>query len=135
MVLANVRLGYWWKASVAAVRAAGHARQWPFSTRLHLFRELRGRFYGQDDSHWYLSDGGHFENTGVYELLRRRVDFILALDNGADDHYQYEDIANVMRLASVDLGARFTPVTPADLAQKLNDTQAARLADMLGDPA
>lgn len=134
MVLANVRLGYWWKASVAAMRAAGQSRQWPFSTQLHLWRELRAHFYGQADSHWYLSDGGHFENTGVYELLRRRLDFILALDNGADPSYQFADIANLMRLASVDLGASFTPLTGAGLKQKLGDSSAARLADLLGDP-
>jgi len=131
MVLTNVRLGYWWQVGGLP---GPQFKQRPFSTQLHLFREARGRFYGTDDSHWYLSDGGHFENTGVYELLRRRVDFILALDNGADKAYQYEDMANLMRLACVDLGARFTPITPEALANKLKGTPQAGLADLLGDP-
>ena len=33
---------------------------------------------------WYLTDGGHFENTACYELLRRPVPFIIASDNGQD---------------------------------------------------
>ena len=118
-VLANVRLGYWW-----AVRRGGNslwlrAKGALFSTQTHLLKELRGRFIGTANSHWYLSDGGHFDNTGVYELLRRRLDFILALDNGADADYRFGDVANLMRLASVDLGARFEPLAPAEVQSAL----------------
>ncbi|SDP69489.1 Patatin-like phospholipase [Rhodoferax sp. OV413] len=140
MVLANVRLGYWWqvkltpKSKRTRARTGHTARRWPFATQLHLLREMRGNFYGTNDSHWYLSDGGHFENTGVYELLRRRVDFILALDNGADASYQFEDVANLMRLASVDMGAQFTPIAPETVAQRLQATPQADLASMLGNP-
>lgn len=140
MVLANVRLGYWWqvkltpKSKSVQARTGSNAQAWPFATQLHLLREMRGRFYGTNDSHWYLSDGGHFENTGVYELLRRRVDFILALDNGADKEYQFEDVANLMRLASVDMGAQFSPIAPAALAPKLTGTPQADLLDLLGEP-
>jgi hypothetical protein len=134
MVLTNIRLGYWWKAPLLPIlnqsanshkllrtklkRARNLSREWIFSTQHHLSRELRGKFFGTDDSHWYLSDGGHFENSGVYELLRRRVEFILALDNGADKAYQFEDLANLIRLASVDFGATFLPISPSDLTSK-----------------
>jgi hypothetical protein len=134
MVLGNVRLGYWWKVRRGSLASRWRTAKRPFATQLHLFREMRGSFRGTNDNYWYLSDGGHFENTGVYELLRRRLDFILALDNGADQAYQFGDIANLMRLASVDLGACFSPITSAQLAQSIKGKPQAPLAAMLGDP-
>ena len=118
--LANVRLGYWWQTGRARAREVG---SWGFATQIHLYRELRGKFFGTSKRYWYLTDGGHFENTAVYELLRRRVGFILALDNGADPDYQFADVANLMRLARVDFGAVFEPLVPS-----------AALADLFGDP-
>ncbi|MEO7940703.1 MAG: patatin-like phospholipase family protein [Burkholderiaceae bacterium] len=134
LVLANARLGYWWKARWAGAAVRTPWQHLPFSTQIHLYREMRASFRGTNDSHWYLSDGGHLENTGVYALLLRRMDFILALDNGADDSYRFDDIANLMRLAAVDLGARFTPITAASLEPRLKGGSAAALLDLLGDP-
>ncbi|WHZ09920.1 MAG: hypothetical protein OJF60_000359 [Burkholderiaceae bacterium] len=119
-VILNVRLGYWWRTAKARGRDLA---SWAFATQVHLYRESRGRFFGTDERYWYLTDGGHFDNTGVYELLRRRVEFILALDNGADPDYQFGDIANLMRLARVDFGAVFEPLVPP-----------AALAELFGDP-
>lgn len=136
-VLANVRLGYWWAVRRVGQRMWRRAWDAAFSTQIHLLKELRGRFIGTANSHWYLSDGGHFDNTGVYELLRRRVDFILALDNGADADYRFGDVANLMRLASVDLGARFEPLAPAELQSCLeprHGSSGGRLAALFGNP-
>ena len=36
------------------------------------------------DRYVYLSDGGHFDNSGVYELIRRRCRYIVVCDAGAD---------------------------------------------------
>ena len=55
--------------------------------------------------HWYLSDGGHFENTGCYELVRRRVPFIVCSDAGQDPEYEFADLANLVRKARTDFGA------------------------------
>lgn len=134
LVLSNARLGYWWKARWASAARRTPWQHLPFSTQIHLYREMRASFRGTNDSHWYLSDGGHLENTGVYALLLRRMHFILALDNGADDSYRFDDIANLMRLAAVDLGARFTPITAASLEPELKGGPAAGLLDLLGDP-
>lgn len=41
-----------------------------FKTQAYLLDELRGDFHGLRRDYQYLSDGGHFENTAVYELLR-----------------------------------------------------------------
>ena len=47
-----------------------------------LLSEWRGRFYGASRRFWYLSDGGYFEVTGAYELLRRRLPFVIVTDTG-----------------------------------------------------
>ncbi|WP_293225661.1 hypothetical protein [Ottowia sp.] len=119
-VLLNMRLGYWWRAAAARAHDVG---AWVFATQLHLYRELRGQFFGTGERFWYLTDGGHFDNTAVYELLRRRVDFILALDNGADPDYRFGDVANLMRLARVDFGAVFEPLAPP-----------AEMVELFGNP-
>ena len=49
-----------------------------------LLTEFFGRFHGPARRHWYLSDGGHFENTGCFELIRRRVPFIVCSDAAQD---------------------------------------------------
>lgn len=62
--------------------------------------------FAQDEFNKYLeiSDGGHFENLGLYELVRRRVKTILLLDAGADPDYQFSDIANAIEKVRVDFG-------------------------------
>jgi len=63
-----------------------------------------GRFHGQSAASWYLSDGGHFDNTGVHALLRRQLDFIILADCGADPQYQFGDLENLVRKARIDFG-------------------------------
>jgi hypothetical protein len=71
----------------------------------YLLDEILARFHGPLRRFWYLSDGGHFENTGCYELIRRRVPLIICCDCGADPGYCYDDLANLVRRVRVDLGA------------------------------
>jgi len=52
-----------------------------------------------------LSDGGHFENTAVYELVRRRCSHIVMVDAGADPARAFEDLGNLIRKCRVDLAA------------------------------
>lgn len=54
-----------------------------------------------DDEYIYLSDGGHFDNSGIYELLKRRCKFVIAVDAGGTD---FDNLATVVRLARIDLG-------------------------------
>ncbi|MGA1797186.1 hypothetical protein VH567_00225 [Sphingomonas sp. 4RDLI-65] len=97
--LANVRLGYWWRAGDPKTDQ---------SVQSYLLDEIRGRFAGTDTRRWYLSDGGHFDNSAVYELIRRRLPFILASDNGQDERYGYEDLATLVRKARIDFGAEIS---------------------------
>ena len=53
----------------------------------------------------YLSDGGHFENLGLYEMLRRRCRRIVLVDAGEDGDCAFFDLGNAIRKARIDLGA------------------------------
>jgi hypothetical protein len=122
--LANVRLGRWWphpfreqkveptkaeKASRGQVfgrvlHALSGTLTTLFKTQVHLFYELMAKFYGTDKDWVYLSDGGNFENTGAYELLRpkRGLGLVVVCDSGCDPDYRFEDLANLIRLARID---------------------------------
>ncbi len=51
-----------------------------------------------------LSDGGHFDNTAIYETIRRRVDVIVCSEAGQDNHFGFGDIANLLEKVRVDFG-------------------------------
>jgi hypothetical protein len=114
--LANIRLGYWWNSGInpnkrpqlmapnfMEIGSRLISRVMPVQTC--LVGEFFARFHGPARKHWYLSDGGHFENTACYELIRRRVPLIICTDAGADAKYQFEDLANLVRKARTDFGA------------------------------
>jgi hypothetical protein len=54
----------------------------------------------------YLSDGGHFENLGLYEMVRRRCHLIIVSDAGHDPELAFADLSNAVRKISIDLGVR-----------------------------
>jgi hypothetical protein len=60
----------------------------------------------EDSQYVYLSDGGHFENLGLYELIRRRVKYIIVSDADADKDYQFGDLANAIEKCKVDFGVQ-----------------------------
>ncbi|KAB0494983.1 hypothetical protein [Pseudomonas moorei] len=111
--LANVRLGTWWPANFEEddkPESQKNTRRDPWLARYlptpyYLLKEFTAQFHGLRSEYQYLSDGGHFENTGVYELLRpgRRLELIVLCDCGADPEYRFEDMANLIRLARLDL--------------------------------
>lgn len=116
--LLNVRLGQWWNSNVdVALRGAAAARgrlgAIIFGNTLHallplfyyLWSEYIARFPGVARKYWYLSDGGHFENLGGYELIRRGLPVIVILDAEADPSYSFEGLSNLVRKARVDFGA------------------------------
>jgi hypothetical protein len=72
----------------------------------------------------YLSDGGHFENLGLYEMVRRRCRYIVVVDAGADPDSGFADLGNAVLKIRVDLnididfvpavaiGSRRAPLSP-----------------------
>jgi hypothetical protein len=75
---------------------------------MHLLDEFLARFPGPASRRWYLSDGGHFENTACYELIRRRLPLIILCDDGADPEYNFADLANLVRKARTDFCTEIT---------------------------
>ncbi|MFN0125100.1 MAG: hypothetical protein ACKV19_00240, partial [Verrucomicrobiales bacterium] len=125
MGIINVRLGHWWDSGIGSSSRPGQypASLWqrlkrlPFSLfRMQsvLFAEWRGRFAGPAARLWHLSDGGHFEVTGLYELIRRRVPFCIATDAALDSAYHWEDIARFARQVRQDFHAEITWLDPRE---------------------
>jgi len=114
--VANVRLGYWWASGAPSDARKSKLRRL-FRTQAYLYGEMLGRFAGNEYMHWYLSDGGHSENTGAYELIRRHLPFIVLLDNGADADYEFEDFGNLARRVRIDFGAEISPVANSEWNQ------------------
>ena len=121
--LANVRLGYWWDSGIRYEERPGRYPQplWrrlkriPITIfRMHsmLLAEWRARFHGASRWFWYLSDGGHFEVTGLYELLRRHVAFMIVSDAGEDPAYQWGDVALLAQQVREDFGAEIVWLDP-----------------------
>jgi hypothetical protein len=81
------------------------AFRWLFAVQSFLFDELLARFHGTAPQWWPLSDGGHFENLGGYELIRRRLPVIVIIDAEADPDYTFEGLSNLVRKARLDFGA------------------------------
>ncbi len=123
--LANVRLGYWWDSGVApgSRQHARHIARWRRALAHYLpvysflLAELLARFRGPSWQHWYLSDGGHFENMGGYELIRRQLPLTLIVDAEADPDYTYDGLGDLVRKARLDFGAEIEFLHEAELRE------------------
>ena len=103
LTLFNARLGRW----VANPACEKWRQPSPRFGVLCLLQELLG-LSNEERNFVYLSDGGHFDNTGLYELVRRQCKVIFLVDAGADPERQFGDLAEAIRKCRVDLGAEIT---------------------------
>jgi hypothetical protein len=106
LTLCGVRLGYW--LDIAAKDGQAMPALNPLRKYFRLVNEMLATFPGSTQRYWYVSDGGHFENTGVYALLKRKVQRIVVADCGADPNYTFADLNNLVRLARIDFNAQIT---------------------------
>lgn len=101
MTLFNARLGCW----LGNPGAAG-AKTWrlpgPTSAITSIVSEAFG-LTNDTNPYVYLSDGGHFENLGIYEMVRRRCRYIVVSDAGCDPQFTYEDLGNALRKIRIDM--------------------------------
>lgn len=107
MTFFNVRLGYW-------TGNPRHKTTWQNAgPHLGLFRLIAELFGLSDDEarYVYLSDGGHFENLGLYELVKRRCKYIIVSDADADGNYSFGDLGGAIRKCREDIGVEITLVT------------------------
>jgi hypothetical protein len=126
--LFNARLGYWWRAAKAMMSTPSRSSLW--GTFDLVYQEFLARFYGRRGLRWNLSDGGHFENTAAYELIRRRLPFIICSDNGADPHYGFSDVENLIRRVRIDFGAEVRLLGHNQLAKLYQDVKLADNSDL-----
>lgn len=135
----NVRLGYWWdsgrhpgcflcpghgnpETKVGLVersgRLFGHLLRYVAPVQSYLLDEFLGQFHGPSLQYWNLSDGGHYENTGALELIRRQLPLIIVLDNGADPGYAFGDLEVLVRRARTDFQADIQFIDSLDITKR-----------------
>jgi len=112
LTLFNARLGAWLGNPADAGRRTWR-RSDPVAGAGPLVREMFGRTT-DGNPYVYLSDGGHFENLGLYEMVARRCHFVVVSDAGCDADYAFEDLGNAIRKIRIDFGI---PITFADGVQ------------------
>ena len=117
MALLNVRLGYWMRnpcnssrpSRLKIRRTLRRRRQLPPPhnpfANYYFLPEIFGRLSDTFKS-VYLTDGGHIENLGIYELLRRRCQVIIAVDAEADLQMAFGSFNTLERYALIDIGIR-----------------------------
>ncbi len=111
LAVLNVRLGYWIPNFQKATFENKDGKQLPgkiprgFVASPYLWRESTGNM-DETLKHLNVSDGGHIENLGVYELLRRKCRFIISADGGAVLDVTGGDLQRLERYAFIDLGIR-----------------------------
>ena len=126
-MLFNARLGSWLgnpgKAGDNFSQDEG-----PRSAVASIVREALGR---TDDAgpYVYLSDGGHFDNLGLYEMIVRRCRTIAVIDSGCDPKFGYEDLGNAFRTIRIDLNVciEFDPRHLSALQDKRRSFAVAKI--------
>ena len=106
MTIFNVRLGSWFPNPAVMKKKEGQERvdtDGPTFGLAYLLKELFG-LTDESSRYVYLSDGGHFENLGVYELVRRRCKYIMVCDGAADPEIAFGDLGSAIEKCRSDFG-------------------------------
>lgn len=148
MSLLNIRLGYWapnpnpkinrWQGKKAGGESFNPLRGYrpnflvPMLTSTALGKAIGGiiiklsnrllspQSFGKNEQNRLLelTDGGHFENLGIYELIRRKLDVIIVCDGAADPDFKFADLGNAVEKVRVDFGTMIsidvTPLIPSN---------------------
>jgi hypothetical protein len=139
----NVRLGRWVLHPLAIEQDVRHGRTGKRPGPRYLLREAfsksglrpwvaskteRWNRRQDDDSdqsdYVFLTDGGHIENLGIYELVRRRCRLIVAVDGEADPKGKCLSLEQLERFARIDLGTKIV----MDVRPIIEATQAVNAA-------
>ncbi len=102
LTLLNVRLGAWLGNPGQAGDDTFHLG-YPESSVRPIIDEALG-LTNDKSPYVYLSDGGHFENLGLYEMVLRRCHFIVVSDAGSDPECSFADLGESVRKIRVDFG-------------------------------
>jgi len=94
----NIRLGWW-------ILNPKKTQSNPWRYKKHpLFLSFNELFSRTNDcrAYVYLSDGGHFENLGLYEMVLRKCQYIIVIDVSCDPNHEFEDLGNAIRKIRLD---------------------------------
>ncbi|HWK95390.1 MAG TPA: patatin-like phospholipase family protein [Pseudolabrys sp.] len=101
LALLNVRLGYWLRNPAKVFKGCA----WDLAANYYFLLEMLG-LLNENRQSVYVTDGGHIENLGIYELLRRRCRVIVVVDAEADPEMAFSSFNVLVRHAVIDLGIR-----------------------------
>jgi hypothetical protein len=111
LALLNIRLGYWLR-NPRDLRK----KKKRFGTLLHYWTNLLSdklfilpemlNLLDELSPRIYLTDGGHIENLGVYELIKRGCKLIIVVDAEADPHMAFRSLMKLDRYSRIDFGVR-----------------------------
>lgn len=97
--LLNVRLGAWlFNPRIVSPEI-------PTANPFYFIAEILG-WLDEKKKNIYLTDGGHIENLGAYELIKRRCKLIIVVDAEADRDMNFGSLITLQRYARIDLGAK-----------------------------
>lgn len=102
MAMFNVRLGAW----LGNTNEHGDRTYTHPGPRLSIVPMIAEMFGLTNSTRGYvnLSDGGHFDNLGLYEVVLRRCRHVLMSDAGQDGSFSFEDLGNSIRKIRIDFG-------------------------------
>ncbi len=98
MAALNIDLGIW----LPNPRLTSTAAEFPKPRYGYLFKEILG-WYDDSDRFVFVADGGHWDNLGIVELLRRRCATIICIDASGDDIGRFTTLQQAVELAGLEL--------------------------------
>ncbi|MEO8042661.1 MAG: patatin-like phospholipase family protein, partial [Acidobacteriota bacterium] len=132
MSLFNIRLG-WWLGNTNAMGArldysdrTFYSKSSPTVAMLPLLNETLG-WTDENKRYINVTDGGHFENLALYEMVLRRCKFIVLSDGAADDGFKFGEIANAIQKCKVDLGVDIQFVGSMNIRPRSIDKENEKL--------
>ncbi len=128
MTLFNMRLGAWLPNPAAVTRPEDLNLARPPRSLRTLLGDLFGSA-GDQSPAIYLSDGGHFDNLGLYEMVRRRCRRILLVDASEDAACGFESLGDTLRKAAIDMQVRIEFDSPLRIVAR---TDTAGLESAIG---
>ena len=102
LTLFNIRLGLWLGNPGPHGQSTYHLGSPTLS-----FQPVLSEAFGMTDDtnpYVYLTDGGHFENLALYEMVLRRCHFVVVADGAQDESFRFGDLGNAVRKIRIDLG-------------------------------
>ncbi len=106
MTLFNARLG-WWLGNPGPAGRRTFNLAGPLLAAQPMIDEALG-LTDDENKYVYLSDGGHFENLALYEMVLRRCHTIVVSDAGQDGDFRFEDLGGAVRKIRIDFGIPIT---------------------------